>query len=181
MSKRNLALLERWACYLPKRVAEEDVGGFIEQLNREPMRGVELIFFTGQALLFTSWNALIYSANNKPSRRTTMTIAVLNILFAIIHSPGAIVQLHHGRPDALLQGQAALGLLLSVLWIVSAVMIIRRHEHARSLTLATAAATVLHSVWLSNLHAWPTTIAMTVYPLAVILYFTMSRQTPAAA
>ncbi len=72
-----------------------------------------------------------------------MTIAILNILFAIIHSPGAIVQLHHGRPDALLQAQAGLGLLLSALWIVSAVMIIRHHEHTRSLTLATAAATIL--------------------------------------
>ncbi len=143
MSMRTLALLERWASFLPERIAEENLRGFIEQLNRGSMRRVDLILFTGKALLFTGWNALLDSANTKPSRRTSMTIAILNILFAIIHSPGAIVQLHHGRPDALLQAQAGLGLLLSALWIVSAVMIIRHHEHTRSLTLATAAATIL--------------------------------------
>ncbi len=50
MSMRTLALLERWASFLPERIAEENLRGFIEQLNRGSMRRVDLILFTGKAL-----------------------------------------------------------------------------------------------------------------------------------
>lgn len=174
---RLVSLLDRWATILPERIAEEDIGGFIEALNRSPRSRFGSCLLVVQAVLSTGYNAIRempFLVDRKLMRRIAMWIAVINTLFAISLVRNPIEVLAARSPGPLLFAQCLVGVTLSLFWIGSGVAIWRRWPAGRQLTVGTAAATILFTVWLSNIMGTFGLVVYTVYPLVVLVTFAAS-------
>lgn len=99
-----------------------------------------------------------------------MWIAALNVLFALSLSREPLA--HVGRdPGSMLMVQCLVGLLLSAAWIGSGMAVWRRWRSSHQLAVGVAVATVLYTVWLSNVMGTFGLVTYTVYPLAVLVVF----------
>ena len=183
--QRLVSVLDRWAAILPDRIAEEDVGGFIEQLNRNSRGRFEPYLLVAYAILCTGYNAIRempFLIDKRLLRRLTVWIAALNILFAIAFSRNPIwVLTGHNSPGPLLFAQCLAGVVLAVLWIGWGIAVWRQWPFGRLVAIGTAAATVLHTVWLSNIMGTFGLVVYTAYPLTVLVVFAASpreRQQP---
>lgn len=175
--QRLIDVLERWAAILPDRIAEEDLGGFIEQLNRNPRGGVGSYLLVVYAVLCTGYNAireLPFMIDKRLLRRIAMWIAVVNILFAISFIRNPIECLTNPSLGPLLFAQCLAGVILSVFWVGSGIALWRQWQFGHFVALGTAAATILHTVWLSNIMGTFGLVLYTVYPLAVLVVFASS-------
>jgi hypothetical protein len=178
---RLVSLLDRWAAILPERIAEEDIGGFIEQLHRKPRGRFGLCLLVVHALLSTGYNAIRetpFLIDQRLLRRIVMWIAVMNTLFAISlsHEP---IEFLTRSPGPLLFVQCLAGVILSVFWVGSGLAMWRRWPVARHFAVGAAAATLLYTVWLSDIMGSFGLVVYTVYPLAVLVVFAASpRETP---
>lgn len=177
--RRLVSMLDRWAAVLPDRIAEEDLGGFIEQLNRTPPGQFRPCWVVAQAVLFTGCNALRelpFLIDKKTLRRFGMWIAALNIVFAFFFSREPIEYLTTRSPQGELYAQCLAGAILSVLWVSSGVALWRRWPLQYPVAVGTAAATILHTVWLSNILGIFGLVVHTVYPLGVLVVFALSSR-----
>lgn len=172
----SIRLLECWAAVLPSRIAEEDLGGFIELLHRRGARGRQAWALVASGVFWTACNTLRewpYHLTPRVLRRIVMWIAALNFLFAASLGSEPLEAL--GRnPEPLMAAQCLFGLVLSALWVGSGVAAWRRWSHRRQLTVGTAAATLLFTVMMSNLMGYFGLVVYTVYPLAVLVVFAWS-------
>lgn len=169
-------LLERWAKILPGRISEEDVGGFIELLNRREHSRARAYILVASAILWTSSSTIRewpHWVEGRILRRIVMWIAALNILFAV--SLGSQPLLTLGRStEPLLTAQCLFGVLLAGFWAGSGVASWRRWRHRRQLAVGTAAATLLFTVMMANVMGYFGLVLYTVYPLAVLVFFAWS-------
>ena len=176
---RFVSVLDRWATILPDRIAEEDVGGFIEQLNGNSRGRFAPYLLVVQAVVCTGYNALRempFLISETLLRRIAVWIAVMNILFAVSFSREPIEFLTARGPGPLLLAQCLAGVILSIFWVGSGVAVWRRWPFGHLVAVGTAAATILHTVWLSNILGTFGLVVYTVYPLAVLVVFACSRR-----
>ena len=141
-----VSLLDHWAAILPQRIAEEDIGGFIEALNRGSRSRFGSCLLVVQAVLATGSNTIReipFLVDKKLLRRIAMWIAVINTLFAISLVRNPIEVLAVRSPGPLLFAQCLVGVILSLFWIGSGMAVWRRWPLGRQLAVGTAAATIL--------------------------------------
>ena len=103
-----------------------------------------------------------------------MWITVMNILFAVSFSREPIEFLTTRSPGPLLFAQCLAGVILSVFWVGSGIAVWRRWPFGHLVAVGTAAATILHTVWLSNIMGTFGLVVYTVYPLVVLVAFASS-------